>query len=384
MQARAFARRAARRARDRARASTRRATSGRGSTGADPDAPALAVGSHLDSVPDGGWLDGALGVMAALGVLRAWAGATSRRRAASSLVDFADEEGARFGRSLFGSSAVAGTLEPAAIARPRATPTAADRGGARRERRRARPRARGALTARARSAPTSSSTSSRARCSSARASPCAAVSGCAGVERLRLHFRGPGRPRGHDADGPAPRRRPGRRRDRARGRADRRAKRRRRDDRRARTRPGIITAVAGRGGARRSTCATRMPSRSARCSTPPWRPEPTRRRIAAATSAGSRSGGSSRSPSTAARGARRARPRQARGRPRGAARERRPARRRRDRSRDPGGDGLLLLDRAASATPRTRTPTRPIFTPRSKLSAIWSSGRSQATDLYRE
>ena len=41
--------------------------------GANPRAPALVLGSHLDSVPDGGWLDGALGVMAALGVLRAYA-----------------------------------------------------------------------------------------------------------------------------------------------------------------------------------------------------------------------------------------------------------------------------------------------------------------------
>jgi hydantoinase/carbamoylase family amidase len=71
---------------------------------------ALAVGSHVDSVPNGGWLDGALGVMAAVEVLRA-AAADSRRHDVT-LVDFADEEGARFGRSLFGSSAVAGTLDP--------------------------------------------------------------------------------------------------------------------------------------------------------------------------------------------------------------------------------------------------------------------------------
>jgi N-carbamoyl-L-amino-acid hydrolase len=70
---------------------------------------AVVVGSHLDSVPAGGWLDGALGVMAALEVLRACAGESSARRPL--LVDFADEEGARFGRSLFGSSAVAGTLD---------------------------------------------------------------------------------------------------------------------------------------------------------------------------------------------------------------------------------------------------------------------------------
>jgi N-carbamoyl-L-amino-acid hydrolase len=74
--------------------------------------PALALGSHLDSVADGGWLDGALGVMAALGVLRAWAAEGARPPRSLTLVDWADEEGARFGRSLFGSSAFAGTLDP--------------------------------------------------------------------------------------------------------------------------------------------------------------------------------------------------------------------------------------------------------------------------------
>jgi hydantoinase/carbamoylase family amidase len=78
--------------------------------------PALAVGSHLDSVPNGGWLDGALGVMGALGVLRSWAGAETRPPRTVALVDWADEEGARFGRSLFGSSAAAGTLDPAELA----------------------------------------------------------------------------------------------------------------------------------------------------------------------------------------------------------------------------------------------------------------------------
>jgi len=75
--------------------------------------PALGVGSHLDSVPDGGWLDGALGVMAGLGVLRAWAATGERPPRSLALVDWADEEGARFGHSLFGSSAFAGTLDPA-------------------------------------------------------------------------------------------------------------------------------------------------------------------------------------------------------------------------------------------------------------------------------
>jgi N-carbamoyl-L-amino-acid hydrolase len=81
--------------------------------------PALAVGSHLDSVPNGGWLDGALGVMGALGVLRAWATAEARPPRTLALVDWADEEGARFGRSLFGSSAAAGTFDPAELANAR-------------------------------------------------------------------------------------------------------------------------------------------------------------------------------------------------------------------------------------------------------------------------
>ncbi len=70
----------------------------------------LVVGSHLDSVPSGGWLDGALGVMAALELLRALA-ASGTPRCTVALVDWADEEGARFSRSLFGSAATMGTLD---------------------------------------------------------------------------------------------------------------------------------------------------------------------------------------------------------------------------------------------------------------------------------
>ena len=80
------------------------------------DRPVVLIGSHLDSVPDGGWLDGTLGVMAALGVLRAWASASEPPPRTLALVDWADEEGARFGRSLFGSSAFAGALDPAELA----------------------------------------------------------------------------------------------------------------------------------------------------------------------------------------------------------------------------------------------------------------------------
>jgi len=69
----------------------------------------VIVGSHLDSVPNGGWLDGCLGVTAALEALRAHAGTTPP--VTLKLVDWADEEGARFGRSLLGSSAAAGSLK---------------------------------------------------------------------------------------------------------------------------------------------------------------------------------------------------------------------------------------------------------------------------------
>jgi N-carbamoyl-L-amino-acid hydrolase len=70
---------------------------------------ALVVGSHLDSVPNGGWLDGCLGVLVGLEVLREFAVRYAGRPPVTvKLVDWADEEGARFGRSLFGSSAFAG------------------------------------------------------------------------------------------------------------------------------------------------------------------------------------------------------------------------------------------------------------------------------------
>jgi hydantoinase/carbamoylase family amidase len=80
---------------------------------------ALALGSHVDSVPNGGWLDGALGVMGALGVLRAWAASGEAPPKPLALVDWADEEGARFGRSLFGSSCAAGSFDPAELAAAR-------------------------------------------------------------------------------------------------------------------------------------------------------------------------------------------------------------------------------------------------------------------------
>jgi N-carbamoyl-L-amino-acid hydrolase len=71
----------------------------------------LLIGGHIDSVPNGGWLDGALNLLAGLETLRRIAAQYSRHPPiAIRLVDWADEEGARFGRSLFGSSACSGRL----------------------------------------------------------------------------------------------------------------------------------------------------------------------------------------------------------------------------------------------------------------------------------
>jgi N-carbamoyl-L-amino-acid hydrolase len=70
---------------------------------------ALLIGGHIDSVPNGGWLDGALNVVAGAEVLRRIA-EEGEPPVTVRLVNWADEEGARFGRSLFGSSAAAGSM----------------------------------------------------------------------------------------------------------------------------------------------------------------------------------------------------------------------------------------------------------------------------------
>jgi N-carbamoyl-L-amino-acid hydrolase len=69
----------------------------------------VIIGGHLDSVPNGGWLDGALGMMVGLGALRMYTDSVPPVTIA--VVDWADEEGARFGRSLVGSSAAGGSLK---------------------------------------------------------------------------------------------------------------------------------------------------------------------------------------------------------------------------------------------------------------------------------
>jgi N-carbamoyl-L-amino-acid hydrolase len=75
----------------------------------------LLIGGHLDSVPNGGWLDGSLNVLAGLEIVRRISEEFNGRPPVTiRLVDWADEEGARFGRSLLGSSAFAGTSSIAA------------------------------------------------------------------------------------------------------------------------------------------------------------------------------------------------------------------------------------------------------------------------------
>jgi N-carbamoyl-L-amino-acid hydrolase len=70
----------------------------------------VLIGGHLDSVPNGGWLDGSLNIVAGLEIFQNIARAGTPEITIQ-LVDWADEEGARFGRSLFGSSATSGTLD---------------------------------------------------------------------------------------------------------------------------------------------------------------------------------------------------------------------------------------------------------------------------------
>ena len=73
---------------------------------------ALLIGGHMDSVPNGGWLDGCLNVLAGVEILRRISAQYNGKPPVTiRLVDWADEEGARFGKSLFGSSACSGNLD---------------------------------------------------------------------------------------------------------------------------------------------------------------------------------------------------------------------------------------------------------------------------------
>ncbi|NQX13535.1 allantoate amidohydrolase [Microbacteriaceae bacterium VKM Ac-2855] len=79
--------------------------------GTGPDAPALLLGSHLDTVPNAGKYDGILGVMLAIAVVSRLNAAGTRFPFAVEVIAFGDEEGTRFGTALLGSRAVAGTWD---------------------------------------------------------------------------------------------------------------------------------------------------------------------------------------------------------------------------------------------------------------------------------
>ncbi|HBM15372.1 MAG TPA: Zn-dependent hydrolase [Lentisphaeria bacterium] len=72
---------------------------------------AVVVGSHIDCVPNGGWLDGCLGVVVTLEILRRYGNGGQKPEKTIHAVNWADEEGARFGRSLMGASAASGTMD---------------------------------------------------------------------------------------------------------------------------------------------------------------------------------------------------------------------------------------------------------------------------------
>ncbi len=71
----------------------------------------ISLGSHLDSVPNGGWLDGALGIVVGLEVIRRYKENNIKPKKTIQIINWADEEGARFGRSCFGSAASTGSLD---------------------------------------------------------------------------------------------------------------------------------------------------------------------------------------------------------------------------------------------------------------------------------
>ncbi|MFC4444123.1 allantoate amidohydrolase [Caulobacter henricii] len=83
--------------------------------GASPDAPALLIGSHIDSVRNGGRYDGPLGILLGVDLIEALHDAGRRLPFALEVIAFGDEEGSRFAASMSCSRAVAGTLDPAAV-----------------------------------------------------------------------------------------------------------------------------------------------------------------------------------------------------------------------------------------------------------------------------
>ncbi len=84
--------------------------------GTQAGSPCLLLGSHLDTVRDAGRYDGMLGVVTAIECVQAFADAKRRFPFALEIAVFGDEEGTRFGTTLLGSRALAGSFDPASLA----------------------------------------------------------------------------------------------------------------------------------------------------------------------------------------------------------------------------------------------------------------------------
>jgi allantoate deiminase/N-carbamoyl-L-amino-acid hydrolase len=85
--------------------------------GDDPSLPVLMMGSHLDSQPYGGRFDGVAGVLCAIEVVRTLSGSNIQPQRSIEVISFADEEGWRFNKGLFGSRGILGKLEEAELQR---------------------------------------------------------------------------------------------------------------------------------------------------------------------------------------------------------------------------------------------------------------------------
>jgi allantoate deiminase len=78
--------------------------------GSKPDAPVLLIGSHLDTVIDGGKYDGMLGVISGIEIIRVLYENDTRLENPLEIIGFCDEEGVRFHSTFLGSKAIAGTF----------------------------------------------------------------------------------------------------------------------------------------------------------------------------------------------------------------------------------------------------------------------------------
>ncbi len=83
--------------------------------GSAPNAPALLIGSHIDTVRDAGRFDGCLGVLTGIAVVAELAARQAVHPFAIEVIAFGDEEGVRFPSALSGSRALAGTFDPAVL-----------------------------------------------------------------------------------------------------------------------------------------------------------------------------------------------------------------------------------------------------------------------------